>query len=126
MIHISFYLPLEFHLQAHSTWWEGGPSWSQASSIKLHPATSWTSPVAQKVKNPSAMQEAQEMQVWSLGQEGPLEKGMANPPQYSCLENPMDRGAWQAIIVHGIVRVGHNLEAEPPTRVTYVHGLKAH
>ena len=25
----------------------------------------------------------------------------ANPLQYSCLENPMDRGAWQAI-VHGI------------------------
>ena len=24
-----------------------------------------------------------------------------NPLQYSCLENPMDRGAWQAI-VHGI------------------------
>ena len=24
-----------------------------------------------------------------------------NPLQYSCLENPMDRGAWQAII-HGV------------------------
>ena len=23
-----------------------------------------------------------------------LEEGMATPPQYSCLENPMDRGAW--------------------------------
>ena len=23
-----------------------------------------------------------------------------NPPQYSCLENPMDRGAWRAM-VHG-------------------------
>ena len=22
--------------------------------------------------------------------------GNGNPPQYSCLENPMDRGAWQA------------------------------
>ena len=21
-----------------------------------------------------------------------------NPPQYSCLENPMDRGAWQATV----------------------------
>ena len=27
--------------------------------------------------------------------------GHGNPLQYSCLENPMDRGAWQAI-VHGI------------------------
>ena len=23
-------------------------------------------------------------------------EGTGNPPQYSCLENPMDRGAWQA------------------------------
>ena len=27
--------------------------------------------------------------------------GHGNPPQYSCLENPMDRGAWQAA-VHGV------------------------
>ena len=26
-----------------------------------------------------------------------------NPLQYSCLENPMDRGAWRAI-VHGVTR----------------------
>jgi len=25
-------------------------------------------------------------------------KGHCNPLQYSCLENPMDRGAWQATI----------------------------
>ena len=24
--------------------------------------------------------------------------GNGNPLQYSCLENPMDRGAWQAIV----------------------------
>ena len=29
------------------------------------------------VKNPPAMQEMEEMQVWSLGQEDSLEKGMA-------------------------------------------------
>jgi len=29
-----------------------------------------------------------------------------NPLQHSCLENPMDRGAWQAAI-HGVIRVGH-------------------
>jgi len=28
-------------------------------------------------------------------------EGNANPVQYSCLENPMDRGAWRAI-VHGV------------------------
>ena len=27
--------------------------------------------------------------------------GHGNPPQHACLENSMDRGAWQAI-VHGI------------------------
>ena len=27
--------------------------------------------------------------------------GRGNPLQYSCLENPMDRGAWQAT-VHGV------------------------
>ena len=27
--------------------------------------------------------------------------------QYSCLENSMDRGAWQAI-VHGVAKVRHN------------------
>ena len=35
-----------------------------------------------------------EAQVQSLVWEDPLEKEMANPFQYSCLGNPMDRGAW--------------------------------
>ena len=35
-------------------------------------------------------------------------EGNGNPLQYSCLENAMDRGAWQAT-VHGITRVGHDL-----------------
>ena len=29
--------------------------------------------------------------------------GHGNPPQYSCLENPMDRGAWRAI-AHGVAK----------------------
>ena len=29
--------------------------------------------------------------------------GNGNPLQYSCLENPMDRGAWRAI-VHGVAK----------------------
>ena len=32
-----------------------------------------------------------------------LRKGNGNPLQYSCLENPMDRGAWQAT-VHGVTK----------------------
>ena len=52
--------------------------------------------VSQEVKNPPAMWETQ---VPSLGREDPLEKGMATPLQYSCLENPMDRGAWWATVL---------------------------
>ena len=37
----------------------------------------------------------------SLGWVDTLEKEMANL-QYSCLGNPMDRGAWQAT-VHGVI-----------------------
>ena len=33
-----------------------------------------------------------------LGREDPLEEEMANLLQYSCLENPMDRGAWWATV----------------------------
>ena len=29
--------------------------------------------------------------------------GHGNPLQYSCLENPMDRGAWQST-VHGVTK----------------------
>ena len=48
------------------------------------------------------MQETQEMRVWSLGQEDPLEKGVAT---HSGIleENPMDRGVWRAE-VHGVTK----------------------
>ena len=39
--------------------------------------------------------------------------GNGTPLQYSCLENPIDKGAWQAT-VHGVARVGHNLATKPP------------
>ena len=38
----------------------------------------------------------------------PPGEGNGNPLQYSCLEEPMDRGAWWAT-VHGIKRVRHDL-----------------
>jgi len=40
-------------------------------------------------------------------------EGNGNPLQYSCLENPMDRGIWWAT-VHGLARVGRDLMTEPP------------
>ena len=33
--------------------------------------------------------------------------GNDNPPQYSCLENSMERGAWRATVM-GLQRVGHD------------------
>ena len=39
-------------------------------------------------------------------------KGNGNPLQYSCLGNPMDRGAWWATI-HGVARVRQNLATKP-------------
>ena len=50
--------------------------------------------MAQLVKNTPGMQETWEMWVRLLGWEDPLQKENRNPLQYSCLKNPMDRGAW--------------------------------
>ena len=49
------------------------------------------------------MQKTQEKWVQSLGQEDPLEQEMATHSSISCLENPMDRGAWKAT-VHGVTK----------------------
>ena len=40
-------------------------------------------------------------------------EGNGNPLQYSRLENPIDRRAWQAT-VHGIARVRHDLATKLP------------
>ena len=49
----------------------------------------------------------QQMQVRSLGWEDSPGGGHSNSLQYSCLENPTDRGAWQVQSM-GLQRVGHN------------------
>ena len=36
--------------------------------------------------------------------------GNGNPLLYSCLENPMDKGAWRAT-VHGITKIGTQLSS---------------
>ena len=56
--------------------------------------------VVQKVKNLPTMRETW---VRSLAWEDPLEEGMGKPLQYSRLDNPMDRGAWQATVC-GVVK----------------------
>ena len=35
-------------------------------------------------------------------------KGNGNPLQYSCLENPMDGGAWCRLLSMALQRVGYN------------------
>ena len=59
----------------------------------------WASLVAQMAKN---LHERQKTWVQSLGQEDPLEEGMATHSS-SYLENSMDRGAWRAT-VHGVAK----------------------
>ena len=64
---------------------------------------SWDSYVALVVKKPSAsagdIRDLGLIPGWGRSPGG----GHDNPLQYSCLENPMDRGAWWAI-VHGLTK----------------------
>ena len=71
--------------------------------------------VTHLVKNLPAMQET----VCNAGDLGSIPglgrspgEGNGNPLQYSCLGNPLDRGAcWAA--VHGVTRVRHDLATKP-------------
>ena len=49
----------------------------------------------------------QETWVRSLGQEDPLEKGLATHFSILAWRHPMDRGTWRAI-VHETAKVGHD------------------
>ena len=83
--------------------------------------------VIQSVKNLPAMQET----TCSAGGPGSIPglrrspgEGNGNPVQYSCLGNPMDRGAWQAI-VHRVERIRHKLVTKPSTNVSGLNKSKA-
>ena len=72
------------------------------STFLPHPAVIF--PVwAQSVKNLPAMQET-----WVQLGRSPGE-GNGNPLQYSCLGNPLNRGAWQAT-VHGVAKESRHTE----------------
>ena len=74
---------------------KGGCSeWAQPQAQRA------TSPVAPWVESVPAKQEkeTQEMQVRSSGLGRSPGGGHGNPLQYSCLENPVDREAWQATV----------------------------
>ena len=56
------------------------------------------------------------------GLERSLRGGHGNPPQYSCLENPMDRGAsW--VTVHGVAKESDTTKATEPIvcNATYIY-----
>ena len=66
------------------------------------------------------------MQVRFLGLEDPLEEENGNPLQYSCLENPMERGAWRAM-VHGVAEFDTTEATEHSTHSTWsVHVTSRH
>ena len=78
-----------------------GSSFLRVVFLQLQRAlSSWTSPVAQKAKA-SAYNSGDLGLIPGLGR-FPGE-GNGNPLQYSCLENPMDGGAWWAT-VHGVAK----------------------
>ena len=63
----------------------------------------WASKVVVLVKNPSANTgDVRDMDSISGSGRSPR-GGHVNPLQYSCLENPMDTGAWWAT-VHGVAK----------------------
>ena len=62
------------------------------------------------------MQETQEMWVWSLGQEDPLEEGMATHSSILNLENPMSKGALWATV--------HRITKSDMTEVTEQAGMR--
>ena len=69
----------------------------------------WTSQVALVVKNPPTnardVRDSGSIPGWGRSPGG----GHGNPLQYSCLENPMDRGAWRAA-VHGVTKSRRGLK----------------
>ena len=63
--------------------------------------------MAQWVKNPLAKKEMQADTGSIPGSGRSPEGGHGNPFQYSCLDNPIDRGGWWATVI-GLQTVGHD------------------
>ena len=90
------------------SWWRGSEGcWNDSKGLRVYKLSWWVSQVALAVKNPFV--NAGELRDTGLipgsGRSPGGEHG--NPLQYSCLENPMDRGAWMSKSV-GSQRIGHD------------------
>ena len=71
--------------------------------------------LAQTVKDPPTIQK-------TLGPEDSPRQRHVNPLHYSCLENSMDRGAWQAT-VHGVTKSWTQLSELYLTHGQHIHIL---
>ena len=70
------------------------------------------------IKNPPEMQETACNDVSLIPDLGTFPgKRNGNTLRCSHLRNPMDRGAWQAI-VYGVAIVGHDLATKPPPHLS--------
>ena len=80
-----------------SWWWTGRPGVLQFMGSQ-RVGHDWATELNWVVKNPAASTEdlRDESSIPGLGRS--RRGGYDNPPQHSCLENPMDRGAWQAVV----------------------------
>ena len=52
-------------------------------------------------------------------------EGNGNPLQYSCLENPMDRGSWQTLQSMELQRIGYNLVTKQQQHMAFHRGNRA-
>ena len=88
---------ISFHICLNSQMWKyrcrGLTMGLKDPWILVHLGAPGTSLIAQRVRNLPAVQETW---VWSMGRFSG--EGNSNLLQYSCLENPMDRGAWWATV----------------------------
>ena len=71
------------------------------SFIEIYVTDMWSLQVALAVKNLPAVDAGDVGSIHGSGRSP--EGGHGNPLQYSCLENPMEKGAWRAT-VHGVAK----------------------
>ena len=106
--------PLQYSCLENPTdggaWWATvhgvAKSWTRLSDLTFtftFHQLSLSSQVVQWSRIRLSVQQMEKTQVQSLGPEELPGEGNGNPLQYSCLENPIDRGSWRAT-VHGAAK----------------------